>query len=86
MPIATAVHERTFGLCASLNYRDWSGHYAVSSYETHHEYEYQAIRHAATLIDVTPLFKYRITGRDATRLVDRIITRDASKMVVGQVI
>ena len=86
MPIATAVHERTFGLCESLNYRDWSGYYAVSSYETHHEYEYQAIRHAAALIDVTPLFKYRITGRDATRLVDRIITRDASKMVVGQVI
>ena len=86
MPIATAVHERTFGLCESLNYRDWSGYYAVSSYETHHEHEYQAIRHAAALIDVTPLFKYRITGRDATRFVDRIITRDASKMVVGQVI
>ena len=86
MPIATAVHERTFELCESLSYRDWSGYYAVSSYETHHEHEYQAIRHTAALIDVTPLFKYLITGRDATRLVDRIITRDTSRMVVGQVI
>src|SRR4029450_6947736 len=32
-----------------------------------------------------PLFKYLITGRDAARFVDRIITRDVSKMSVGQV-
>ena len=85
MPIGTAVHERTFALCESLNYREWSGYYAVSAYESHHEHEYNAIRNASGLIDVSPLFKYLITGRDATRLVDRIITRDVSKMAVGQV-
>ena len=86
MPIGTAVHERTLPLCQSLNYREWSGFYAVSVYETHHEHEYNAIRNAAALIDVTPLFKYMITGHDATRFVNRLITRDINKVNVGQVI
>jgi aminomethyltransferase len=86
MPVGTALHERTFQLCESLNYREWSGYYAVSSYEPHHEHEYNAIRNAAALIDISPLFKYRVTGKDATRLVDRIITRDMRKVAVGQVI
>jgi aminomethyltransferase len=86
MPIGTAFHERTFALCESLNYREWSGYYAVSSYEPHHEHEYNAIRNAAALIDISPLYKYRLTGKDATRLVDRIITRDMSKVSVSQVI
>jgi aminomethyltransferase len=86
VPIGTALHEKTFPLCESLNYREWSGYYAVSAYEAHHEHEYNAIRNAAALIDVSPLFKYRITGRDATRLVDRLITRDMRKVSVGQVL
>jgi aminomethyltransferase len=85
MPIGTAVHDRTFPLCESLNFREWSGYYAVSAYETHHEHEYNAIRNAAALIDVSPLFKYILSGRDAAKLVDRVITRDASKLGVGQV-
>jgi len=85
MPTGTAFHPRTSALCESLNYREWSGYYAVSAYETHHEHEYHAIRHAAALIDVSPLYKYRITGPDASRLVDRVITRDVRKMTAGQV-
>ena len=86
MPIGTAVHERTFQLCESLNYREWSGYYTVSAYETHHEHEYNAIRNAAALIDVTPLYKYWISGKDATRFVNRVITRDIRKVSIGQVI
>jgi len=85
MPIGTVFHPRTLALCESLNYREWSGYYAVSAYETQHEHEYHAIRHAAALIDVSPLFKYRVSGPDASRLVDRIITRDVRKMTAGQV-
>ncbi|HEX8894040.1 MAG TPA: aminomethyltransferase family protein, partial [Terriglobales bacterium] len=86
MPIGTALHERTLPLCTSLNYREWSGFYAVSVYETHHEHEYNAIRNASALIDVTPLFKYLITGRDATRFVNRVLARDINKVAVNQVI
>lgn len=86
MPIGTPFHARTLALCESLNYREWSGYYTVSAYETHHDHEYNAIRNAAALIDISPLFKYRLTGKDATRLVDRIITRDMRRVSVGQVI
>ena len=86
MPIGTAFHERTFALCHSLNYREWSGFYTVSVYEVHHEHEYNAIRNACALIDISPLYKYLVTGKDATKLVNRVITRDISKVAVGQVI
>ena len=86
LPIGTAFHDRTFPLCYSLNYREWSGYYTVSVYEVHHEHEYNAIRNAAALIDISPLYKYMITGKDATKLVNRVITRDINKVNVGQVI
>ena len=85
MPVASAFHARTLQLCESLSYRDWAGYYAVSAYETHHEHEYNAIRNACAVIDISPLFKYRLSGPDAMRLVNRLITRDASKMAIGQV-
>ena len=86
MPVGTAFHERTFPLCHSLNYREWSGYYTVSVFEVHHEHEYNAIRNAAALIDISPLYKYLVTGKDATKLVNRVITRDIRKVSVGQVI
>ena len=86
LPVGTALHERTLALCHSLNYRDWSGYYTVSTYEVHHEHEYNAIRNAAALIDISPLYKYMVTGKDATKLVNRVITRDINKVKVGQVI
>jgi aminomethyltransferase len=86
LPVGTAFHERTLALCESLNYREWSGYYTVSVYEMHHEHEYNAIRNAAALIDISPLFKYLITGRDATRFVNRVISRDINKVAIDQVI
>jgi aminomethyltransferase len=82
----TAFHTRTLPLCESLNYREWAGYYAVSAYEAHHEHEYNAIRNAAALIDVSPLYKYLVSGPGAVRLVDRVITRDATKVGIGHVI
>src|SRR5271169_2513485 len=86
LPVGTAFHERTLALCESLNYREWSGYYTVSVYEMHHEHEYNAIRNSAALIDISPLFKYRVTGRDATKFVNRVISRDIHKVAVDQVI
>jgi aminomethyltransferase len=86
MPVGTAFHERTMALCESLNYREWSGYYTVGVYEMHHEHEYNAIRNSAALIDISPLFKYRVTGRDATKFVNRVISRDIQKVSVDQVI
>jgi aminomethyltransferase len=68
-----------------MQWREWSGYYASSAYADFHDIEYNAIREAAAVIDVSPLYKYRITGPDAIRLADRVITRDATKLKVGQV-
>jgi aminomethyltransferase len=85
MPVGTPFHPRTAALCESMSWRDWAGYFAASSYEVHHEREYNAIRNAAALIDVSPLYKYRLSGKDAARLCDRILTRDVAKLAVGQV-
>jgi aminomethyltransferase len=86
VPVGTAFHERTLALCESLNFKEWSGYYTANVYGMTHEHEYNAIRNAAALVDITPLFKYRVTGRDATELVNRIIVCDINKVDAGQVI
>jgi aminomethyltransferase len=68
-----------------MQWREWSGYFASSTYADFHDIEYNAIREAAALIDVSPLYKYRIGGPDAGRLVDRIITRDATRLTPGRV-
>ncbi len=85
MPIGTAFHPRAAALNRAGVWRDWSGYFAAGSYAAHHEREYNAIRQACALIDVSPLFKYQVSGRDATRLVDRVVTRDVPRMKLGQV-
>jgi len=66
-------------------WRRWAGHVVASSYELSHEHEYHAIRSSAALLDVSPLYKYLVKGRDAARLLDRVVTRDVQAMKIGQV-
>jgi aminomethyltransferase len=86
LSVGTAFHRRTSTLNRKMQWREWSGYFAASVYADHHDIEYNAIREAAALIDVTPLYKYRVSGPDATRLVDRVITRDAAKIPPGGVV
>ena len=86
MSVGTAFHTRTAALNRKMQWREWSGYFASSAYADFHDIEYNAIREAAALIDVSPLFKYRVGGADALRLVDRVITRDATKIRPGQVV
>lgn len=81
----TPFHERTSKLCLPQNWRRWAGYLVVGSYDLTLDREYWAIRNAAALIDVTPLMKYMITGKDAGRLLNRVVTRDMDKLKVGQV-
>ena len=81
----TPFHERTSKLCQPQNWRRWAGYLAAGSYELTLDREYWAIRNSAALIDVTPLMKYIINGKDAARLLNRVVTRDMDKLKVGQV-
>ncbi|HEY4304759.1 MAG TPA: aminomethyltransferase family protein [Gemmatimonadaceae bacterium] len=81
----TPFHARTAPLVRAQTWRRWAGFQVASAYEPHPDREYAAIRNAAGLLDVSPLHKYLITGRDAVRLLDRMVTRDVTKLAVGQV-
>lgn len=85
MPIlkTTPFHERTAPLVRAQTWRRWAGFQVASSYEPFADHEYSAIRNVAVLLDVSPLYKYLITGRDAARLLDRMVTRDVTKCAVG---
>lgn len=82
----TPFHARTAALCASHAWRRWAGYVVASSYELSHEREYHAIRGSAALIDISPLYKYLARGRDAARLLDRVVTRDVASTGLGQVL
>jgi aminomethyltransferase len=83
--VGTPFHPRAAALNRKMQWREWSGYWASSAYADFPDIEYNAIREAAAVIDVSPLYKYRLTGPDAIRLADRVITRDATKLKVGQV-
>jgi aminomethyltransferase len=69
-----------------MSWGEWSGYFSAQVYADFHDIEYNAIREAAALIDVSPLYKYVVSGPDATKLVDRVTTRNAAKLAVDQVV
>lgn len=81
----TPFHSRTSALNETYAWRRWSGFLAAGSYELTHEREYWAVRNSAALFDVSPLFKYHLSGPDAATLLNRVVTRDISKLSIGQV-
>ena len=81
----TPFHPRTAARVRAQTWRRWAGYQMASSYDPHPDREYAAVRNSAALFDVSPLHKYIVSGRDAARLMDRMITRDVTKQKTGQV-
>jgi aminomethyltransferase len=84
--VGTAFYPRERELNKKQAWGEWAGYFAAAVYADFHDIEYSAIREAAAVIDTSPLYKYVVSGTDATTLMDRVITRDASKMQVDQVL
>jgi len=80
----TPFHSRTSALCVANEWGRWAGHRTVARYDEV-EHEYFAVRHNATLFDLSPMIKYRIVGPDAARYLDRVLTRDVSGLRPGRV-
>jgi aminomethyltransferase len=68
-----------------MKWKEWAGYYAVCSYDTLHDPEYYAFRNSAGLLDVSPLFKYRVKGSGAAAFLSRIMVRNINKLEVGRV-
>ena len=85
MPKPSPFHSRTADLVESYDWQIWSGYLSANAYELEHTHEYNAVRTSAGVFDISPLYKYYIDGPDAGALLDRILTRDVTKLRVGQV-
>jgi aminomethyltransferase len=48
--------------------------------------EYYALRHSAGIIDVSPLYKYDVRGKDALALLNKVVTRDLRKLSKGHIV
>lgn len=82
----TPFHSRTAPLVQGQAWRRWAGYMVPSAYELLHEREYASVRNSAALIDVSPLYKYLVSGPGAVRLLDRMVTRDVTKCALQQVL
>ena len=85
MPVPTPLHPRTSALCTSLAWKEWAGMHAVCRYDTVVDREYFALRHAATVMDATPLYKVEVEGPDAALLLSRVTVRDFRRTAIGRV-
>ena len=85
MPMQTPFHSRTAPLCTSYAWKHWGGYAAVCHFGETHLTEYWAFREACGLTDVTPLFKYELEGRDAARLLSRMLVRGVDGLGIGRV-
>lgn len=79
-------HSRTLAACQSWEWRAWSGYLSASSYSVVPYMEYYALRHSAGLIDVSPLYKYHVRGKDALAHLNKVVTRDLRKLSKGRIV
>jgi aminomethyltransferase len=83
--VGTAFFSRERDLNRTMAWGEWSGYHSAAVYSDAHDIEYNAIREAAALIDISPLYKYLVRGPDAARLLDRVMTRNVSRLQVDRV-
>lgn len=82
--LPTPFHARTEALSQDNAWHCWKGHLSADYYENV-SYEYFAIRNACSVMDLSPMAKYRVRGQDAEAFFDRMMTRDMTKIKPGRV-
>ena len=82
--MGTAFYPRTSLLNERQKWNAWDRYHIVDAYTDWQE-ELRTVRERASALDQSPLSKHYIAGPDAVRLVDYLITRDATRIEVGQI-
>lgn len=80
----TPFHDRIAAANVLNQWGAWAG-YTTALVLQDAEMEYYAIRNAASVYDLSPMIKYRITGRDAVDYLNRLTIRDVSRIPVRAV-
>lgn len=82
--LQTPFHPRTSAANTLNRWGPWGGYMTALCFGDV-DMEYTAIRNGASVYDLCPMVKYRITGRDAAAYLNRLTLRDAAKLPVGAV-
>lgn len=85
MPYHSPFHSRMVALNETWKYKEWAGIIAPCRYIENHVYEYTAFRQSTGIIDVTPLYKYEVRGKDAAAFLTQVTCRDVRKLKNGRV-
>ena len=80
----TPFHDRIAPLVQTGVWKHWSGYLVPPAFQYSIANEYWAIRSAATLLDTSPLFKYRFRGPGARRVLERALARDIGRCALGR--
>jgi len=80
----TPFHDRLVALSTTETWTAWNT-YKVPRVVDKLSSEYFAVRSGCAVMDLTPMEKYRVTGSGARDFLDRLLTRDISKLVTGRV-
>ena len=80
----TPFHERCRALSQVDQFVPWAGYTTVDVFSSV-EQEYFAVRNACSVFDLTPMVKYRITGTDAERYLNRLVTRNVTRLKPNRV-
>jgi aminomethyltransferase len=82
--LQTPFHARTAAANLLNDWGAWAGYTTSQSYQDE-AMEYTAIRNAASVYDLCPMVKYRITGPEAADYLNRLTLRNAARLPVGAV-
>ena len=83
--LETPFHEKTREKCYAHDWHRWAGYKAVKQY-TSAELEYTALRNTAGVIDITPMHKYSVQGKDAKKFINKLVTRQIENIQPNQVV
>ncbi len=72
----TPFHERLAELNETGLWSHWAGCLSAERYGSSAKHEYFAVRNRAGLLDTSPLYKYRIAGKEAERFLAGVLARD----------
>ena len=80
----TPFHDRYAAMSTTEHWATWNTYkvpYVVNKLST----EYFSVRSSCSVMDLTPMEKYRIQGKDARVYLNRLVTRDLSNLRPGRV-
>ena len=83
--LETPFHEKTREKCYAHDWYRWAGYKAVNQY-TSTELEYTSMRNTAGVVDISPMHKYSVKGKDAKKFINKLITRDITNIQPHQVV